>query len=74
MVGTSLGRAAEGESVELVLVNTSTQDNLDRFQKQKMREVKAVLVAMSKMHLEWAEKNLEIWKEAKEAVDTVDTV
>ncbi|ORX68808.1 hypothetical protein DL89DRAFT_247776 [Linderina pennispora] len=79
-----IGRASDKISIleeqlemlsnDLVLVNTSTQDNLDRFQKQKMREVKAVLVAMSKMHLEWAEKNLEIWKEAKEAVDTVDAV
>ncbi|KAJ1951630.1 Sorting nexin, cytoplasm-to-vacuole targeting pathway/endosomal sorting [Linderina macrospora] len=79
-----IGRASDKISVleeqlemlsnDLVLVNTSTQDNLDRFQKQKMREVKAILVAMSKMHLEWAEKNLEIWKEAKEAVDAVDAV
>ncbi|KAJ1959507.1 Sorting nexin, cytoplasm-to-vacuole targeting pathway/endosomal sorting [Dipsacomyces acuminosporus] len=58
-------------SNDLVLVNTSTQDNLDRFQKQKVREMKGILIAFAKMHLEWAEKNLEIWKEAKEAVDEV---
>ncbi|KAJ2813463.1 Sorting nexin, cytoplasm-to-vacuole targeting pathway/endosomal sorting [Coemansia furcata] len=59
-------------SNDLVLVNTSTQDNLDRFQKQKVRELKSTLIALAKMHLEWAEKNLEIWKEAKEAVDLVE--
>ncbi|KAI7832906.1 hypothetical protein BX661DRAFT_141125 [Kickxella alabastrina] len=58
-------------SNDLALINTSTQDNLDRFQKQKMRELKGVLIATAKMHLEWAEKNLEIWKDAKEAVDGV---
>ncbi|KAI8320246.1 hypothetical protein GQ54DRAFT_263891 [Martensiomyces pterosporus] len=58
-------------SNDLVLVNTSTQDNLDRFQKQKVRELKATLIAFAKMHLEWAEKNLEIWKEAKEVADQV---
>ncbi|KAJ2715684.1 Sorting nexin, cytoplasm-to-vacuole targeting pathway/endosomal sorting [Coemansia spiralis] len=58
-------------SNDMTLVNTSTQDNLDRFQKQKVREVKGVLIAMAKMHLEWAEKNLEIWNEAKQAVDEV---
>ncbi|KAJ2855025.1 Sorting nexin, cytoplasm-to-vacuole targeting pathway/endosomal sorting [Coemansia erecta] len=56
---------------DMVLINTSTQDNLDRFQKQKVRDIKGVLVSMAKMHLEWAEKNLEIWKDAKEAVDQV---
>ncbi|KAJ2086938.1 Sorting nexin, cytoplasm-to-vacuole targeting pathway/endosomal sorting, partial [Coemansia sp. S100] len=59
-------------SNDLVLINTSTQDNLDRFQKQKVRELKSTLIALAKMHLEWAEKNLEIWKEAKEAVDLVE--
>ncbi|KAJ1661977.1 Sorting nexin, cytoplasm-to-vacuole targeting pathway/endosomal sorting [Coemansia sp. RSA 1813] len=56
---------------DMVLINTSTQDNLDRFQKQKVRDIKGALVSMAKMHLEWAEKNLEIWKDAKEAVDQV---
>ncbi|KAJ2546999.1 Sorting nexin, cytoplasm-to-vacuole targeting pathway/endosomal sorting [Coemansia sp. RSA 1933] len=56
---------------DMVLINTSTQDNLDRFQKQKVRDIKSALVSMAKMHLEWAEKNLEIWKDAKEAVDQV---
>ncbi|KAJ2777723.1 Sorting nexin, cytoplasm-to-vacuole targeting pathway/endosomal sorting [Coemansia interrupta] len=58
-------------SNDLVLINTSTQDNLDRFQKQKVRELKGVLIATAKMHLEWAEKNLEIWKETKEIIDEV---
>ncbi|KAJ1717915.1 Sorting nexin, cytoplasm-to-vacuole targeting pathway/endosomal sorting, partial [Coemansia biformis] len=58
-------------SNDMTLINTSTQDNLDRFQKQKVREVKGVLIAMAKMHLEWAEKNLEIWSEARRAVDEV---
>ncbi|KAJ2720001.1 Sorting nexin, cytoplasm-to-vacuole targeting pathway/endosomal sorting [Coemansia sp. Benny D115] len=58
-------------SNDLVLINTSTQDNLDRFQKQKVRELKGVMVEMARMHLEWAEKSLEIWQDAKEAVDEV---
>ncbi|KAJ1850792.1 Sorting nexin, cytoplasm-to-vacuole targeting pathway/endosomal sorting, partial [Coemansia sp. RSA 638] len=56
-------------SNDMALVNTSTQDNLDRFQKQKVCDLKGALIAMARMHLEWAEKNLEIWKEAKIAVD-----
>ncbi|KAJ2803362.1 Sorting nexin, cytoplasm-to-vacuole targeting pathway/endosomal sorting [Coemansia guatemalensis] len=76
-----IGRASDKISVleeqlemlsnDLTLINTSTQDNLDRFQKQKVRDLKGVLVSMAKMHLEWAEKNLEIWNEAKLAVDEV---
>ncbi|PIA15999.1 hypothetical protein COEREDRAFT_81686 [Coemansia reversa NRRL 1564] len=76
-----IGRASDKISVleeqlemlsnDLTLINTSTQDNLDRFQKQKVRDLKGVLVTMAKMHLEWAEKNLEIWNEAKLAVDEV---
>ncbi|KAJ2697563.1 Sorting nexin, cytoplasm-to-vacuole targeting pathway/endosomal sorting [Coemansia sp. IMI 209128] len=77
-----IGRASDRISIleeqlemlsnDLVLINTSTQDNLDRFQKQKVRELKSTLIALAKMHLEWAEKNLEIWNEAKEAVDLVE--
>ncbi|KAJ2448048.1 Sorting nexin, cytoplasm-to-vacuole targeting pathway/endosomal sorting [Coemansia sp. RSA 2336] len=58
-------------SNDMTLINTSTQDNLDRFQKHKVRDLKGVLISMAKMHLEWAEKNLEIWQEAKAAVDEV---
>ncbi|KAJ1830422.1 Sorting nexin, cytoplasm-to-vacuole targeting pathway/endosomal sorting [Coemansia sp. RSA 2711] len=58
-------------SNDMALINTSTQDNLDRFQKQKVRDLKGVLIAMARMHLEWAEKNLEIWRDAKVAVDEV---
>ncbi|KAJ1723220.1 Sorting nexin, cytoplasm-to-vacuole targeting pathway/endosomal sorting [Coemansia erecta] len=76
-----IGRASDRISVleeqlemlsnDLVLINTSTQDNLDRFQKQKVRELKGVLIATARMHLEWAEKNLEIWSETKEIIDEV---
>ncbi|KAJ1746909.1 Sorting nexin, cytoplasm-to-vacuole targeting pathway/endosomal sorting [Coemansia sp. RSA 989] len=58
-------------SNDMALINTSTQDNLDRFQKHKVRDLKGVLISMAKMHLEWAEKNLEIWQDAKVAVDEV---
>ncbi|KAJ2848490.1 Sorting nexin, cytoplasm-to-vacuole targeting pathway/endosomal sorting [Coemansia brasiliensis] len=58
-------------SNDMTLINTSTQDNLDRFQKHKVRDLKGVLISMAKMHLEWAEKNLEIWQDAKVAVDEV---
>ena len=38
---------------DLTLINSSVQDNLDRYQREKVRDIKNILLDMAKMHIEW---------------------
>ncbi|KAJ1920932.1 Sorting nexin, cytoplasm-to-vacuole targeting pathway/endosomal sorting [Mycoemilia scoparia] len=59
---------------DLELINSSIQDNLDRYQRDKVRDIKNVLLDMAKMHLEWCEEGVKIWEETKKKVDEIPDV
>ncbi|GAB5587093.1 Sorting nexin [Umbelopsis nana] len=53
---------------DLVDISANTQADLDRFQRQKIRDLRDMLIAYAKVHVKYCEKNLASWEEAKEAV------
>ncbi|KAI9281395.1 hypothetical protein BC943DRAFT_282404 [Umbelopsis sp. AD052] len=63
-----LEQALQVTRKELVDVSADTQADLDRFQRQKIRDLRDMLIAYAKVHVKYCEKNLASWEEAKEAV------
>uniref|UniRef100_A0A060T341 ARAD1A06512p n=1 Tax=Blastobotrys adeninivorans TaxID=409370 RepID=A0A060T341_BLAAD len=49
----------------------SVQTDLERFQKTKEQDLRRIMRAYVKCHVEWARKNLESWQEAKAELDKV---
>ncbi|KAJ1679621.1 Sorting nexin, cytoplasm-to-vacuole targeting pathway/endosomal sorting [Spiromyces aspiralis] len=66
-----LEEQAEMLQNDLVLINSSIQDNLDRYQRDKVRDFKNILLDMARMHIEWCEENAKLWESAKEAIDRI---
>ncbi|MCJ1315294.1 Sorting nexin, cytoplasm-to-vacuole targeting pathway/endosomal sorting [Xylographa vitiligo] len=46
--------------------------DLKRFQTEKEEDLKRYMIAYAKCHVDWAKKNLETWKEAREEVEKID--
>ncbi|KAJ1969116.1 Sorting nexin, cytoplasm-to-vacuole targeting pathway/endosomal sorting [Dispira parvispora] len=56
---------------DLSLINAAIQLDLNQFQRQKVQDVRDILIAMARLHIEWAKKNKEAWQEVKEEVQNV---
>jgi sorting nexin-41/42 len=48
------------------------QADLDRFQRQKVVDLKLMSLAFARMHREWAIKNLREWEAAKREIDRIE--
>lgn len=46
--------------------------DLKRFQLEKEDDLKRYMVAYAKCHIDWAKKNVETWKEAKDEVEKIE--
>ncbi|KAJ3096061.1 Sorting nexin, cytoplasm-to-vacuole targeting pathway/endosomal sorting [Phlyctochytrium planicorne] len=58
---------------ELGASNESIQRDLDRFQRDKVHDLRNVLLAYAVAHREMCRKSLAAWKDAKQAIESVDT-
>ncbi|CAG8528271.1 4656_t:CDS:2 [Funneliformis mosseae] len=58
---------------DLKNISVSIQSDLDRFQRQKIRDLKNMLINFAKIHVEWCQKNLASWEEAKTEVEKIQT-
>jgi len=47
----------------------SVRKDLERFQRTKEQDLKNIMNAYVKCHIEWAKKNLESWQEAKQEIE-----
>ncbi|KAJ1969211.1 Sorting nexin, cytoplasm-to-vacuole targeting pathway/endosomal sorting, partial [Dimargaris verticillata] len=56
---------------DLTLINAAVQLDLDQFQRQKIRDLRDILIAMAKIHIEWARKNKQAWQEVRDEVDQI---
>ncbi|RKP38141.1 hypothetical protein BJ085DRAFT_16557 [Dimargaris cristalligena] len=56
---------------DLALINSAVQLDLDQFQRQKVRDLRDILLAMAKIHIEWARKNKEAWVEVRDEVNQI---
>jgi hypothetical protein len=57
---------------DLRYANQMIQADLDRFQRQKVGDFREMGLNFSKFHIDWCRSNLDLWKEAKKAIDEID--
>lgn len=56
---------------DLKYSSSTIQADLDRFQRQKVADLREMALNMAQSHREWCKKNLEAWEEAKKEVDAI---
>ncbi|KAF7964993.1 hypothetical protein HWV62_1166 [Athelia sp. TMB] len=56
---------------DLKYANTTIQGDLDRFQRQKVADLREMAISMARSHRDWCKKNLEAWEEAKKEIDKI---
>ncbi|KAJ7224471.1 hypothetical protein GGX14DRAFT_425842 [Mycena pura] len=49
--------------------SSTIQADLDRFQRQKVADLREMAMGMARTHRDWCKKNLEAWEEAKREID-----
>jgi len=53
---------------DLKYASSTIQADLDRFQRQKVADLREMAISMARTHREWCKKNLEAWEEAKKEI------
>ncbi|KAI9464578.1 hypothetical protein BJY52DRAFT_1250060 [Lactarius psammicola] len=53
---------------DLKYASSTIQADLDRFQRQKVADLREMAISMARSHREWCKKNLEAWEEAKKEI------
>ncbi|GAA6049115.1 hypothetical protein JCM3770_003893 [Rhodotorula araucariae] len=56
---------------DLRFASSTIQGDLDRFQRQKVGDLREMCLDFARFHREWATKNLAMWEEAKSAIDAI---
>ncbi|GAA6016860.1 hypothetical protein JCM11491_001830 [Sporobolomyces phaffii] len=67
-----LDDAIKALTSDLRWASQTIQADLDRFQRQKVGDLREMCLDFSTFHKEWAQKNLAMWEEAKQAIDAID--
>ncbi|KAF8757788.1 PhoX homologous domain, present in p47phox and p40phox [Rhizoctonia solani] len=57
---------------DLKYASSTIQADLDRFQRQKVADIRDMCIAMAIAHRDWAKNNLEAWEEAKKEVAKIE--
>ncbi|KAG0204659.1 Sorting nexin, cytoplasm-to-vacuole targeting pathway/endosomal sorting [Mortierella sp. GBA30] len=68
---TQLEEQLETTNADLEKISRAVQSDLDRFQRQKVRDLRNILLAYAKAHQKWCQKNLGSWQEAKDNVEQI---
>ncbi|TFY69663.1 hypothetical protein EVG20_g3046 [Dentipellis fragilis] len=53
---------------DLKYASSTIQADLDRFQRQKVADLREMAISMARSHRDWCKKNLEAWEEAKREI------
>lgn len=61
----------QASAQDLKYASTTLQADLDRFQRQKVADLRQLAIQLSTIHREWCRQNLEAWKEAQAAVRAI---
>ncbi|KAK7031375.1 sorting nexin-41 [Favolaschia claudopus] len=56
---------------DLKYSSSTIQADLDRFQRQKVADLREMAISMARTHRDWCKKNLEAWEEAKKEIDNI---
>ncbi|CAO3643279.1 unnamed protein product [Cunninghamella blakesleeana] len=52
-------------------ISKDVQDDLDRFQQEKIKDLKEMLIAYAKAHIRYCQQNLDSWNEVKSEIDNI---
>jgi sorting nexin-4 len=58
----------QASAQDLKYASTTLQADLDRFQRQKVADVRQLAIELATLHRDWCRQNLEAWKAAQAAV------
>lgn len=61
----------EQSTVDLKELSSAIQQDLDRFQTQKLEDFHEILSNFGKLHIAWCKKNLEAWQDAKNEINQI---
>ncbi|KAI9470999.1 MAG: hypothetical protein EXX96DRAFT_586476 [Benjaminiella poitrasii] len=56
---------------DLTVISSELQTDLDRFQTEKIQDMRDMLIAYAKIHIRYCQKNLDSWQEARAEVDKI---
>ncbi|KAH9935857.1 uncharacterized protein BXZ73DRAFT_100332 [Epithele typhae] len=56
---------------DLKYASSTIQADLDRFQRQKVADLREMAISMARSHRDWCQKNLEAWEEAKAEISEI---
>lgn len=59
-------------TADLRYANQMIQADLDRFQRQKVGDLRQMCMDYSTFHVEMSRKNMELWKEARKIIEDID--
>lgn len=69
---TQLENSIQFITLDLRYANQMIQADLDRFQRQKVTDIREMCTASTNFHKEWCSKNLDMWREARKLIDEID--
>lgn len=64
--------ALQASAQDLKYASSTIQADLDRFQRQKVADLREMCINMARSHRDWCKKNLEAWEEVKKEVANID--
>ncbi|KAG0709155.1 hypothetical protein DFH29DRAFT_793577 [Suillus ampliporus] len=56
---------------DLKYSSSTIQADLDRFQRQKVADLREMTISMARVHRDWCKKNLEAWQAAKKEIEKI---
>jgi hypothetical protein len=59
-------------TADLRYANQMIQADLDRFQRQKVGDLRQMCMDYSSFHIEMSKKNLDLWREARKIIEEID--
>ena len=62
----------QASAQDLKYASATLQADLDRFQRQKVADLRELAIQFAKIHREWCRQNLETWQAAKAAVQSIE--
>ncbi|KAF8517988.1 hypothetical protein BU17DRAFT_91413 [Hysterangium stoloniferum] len=67
-----LENALQASAQDLKYAGSTIQADLDRFQRQKVADLREMCINMARSHRDWCKKNLEAWEEVKRTVAAIE--
>ncbi|KAF8492493.1 sorting nexin-41 [Gautieria morchelliformis] len=64
--------ALHASAQDLKYASSTIQADLDRFQRQKVADLREMCINMARSHRDWCKKNLEAWEEVKKEVANIE--